>query len=249
MTQPHHTTLATQHIMDSLTGMTLGMEVFIRLINQQGHTHGPCPVRLKGQWADIDRHVAQTLLSLTQGGFLDYFSGFVSLNLASETLADKAKMDRLLPVYGQLNDALVGGLVVETSESADEFDIERHWQALGRSARFIALDDYGKARSTPERLTRFDWHICKADTPRVLEDTRYSDPLRDHHFVVVENIETRQEARRCLQEGFEAQQGYWHHKPLALPPLIMEGREMVIHVPKTPPLLDATLTGGVYAVD
>ncbi|WP_075881774.1 EAL domain-containing protein [Vreelandella massiliensis] len=219
---PYRTTIATQHIVDTFSGLSIGIEIFVRIITPSGEITAPCQPNLTGQWPAIDKRIAKTVQQLYSRGVFDHFGGFISINIAAETLRDPAAMQALLPLYTQLDESFSGGLTIEVSESACDYDIERHWQALSQSVTSIALDDYGKAGSTPERLNRFDWCICKADHPDVLRKESFSEALANHHLVIVENIESRQDALHCRRQGFDAQQGYWHHRPLVLPPSLMQ---------------------------
>ena len=217
-------TLATQHITNARAGITTGIEVFTRLVTHNGAILSPLMPELTGKWPAIDLCVAKMLLKMNEQEVFDLFKGDIYVNIAGETLRNDAAIASLLPIYHNINQRHSGSLVLEISECAADGDIERHWSALAEASGAIALDDYGKEASTPERLARFDWNICKINNPQVLKNTLLTGPLQSHHRIIVENIETRAEMQASCDAGFDVQQGYWHHKPTVMPPSLFYGK-------------------------
>lgn len=222
--------IASQPIVNGAKSQAIGAEILVRFLLPNGAVVPPNLNALQGNWSKVDIEVARVLHGSLLNGALATLreeGGFISVNVSQETLRDEVAMNELAPLYKGISDCLAGNLVAEISESSEDSDIERRWPLLASVADVIAMDDLGKQKSTVERLHRFDWGLCKLDSPQVVSDACLMMDVLGHCDCIVEGIESVSEMLMCLDQGVIQQQGYYHGRPeLIAESLAIKARDM-----------------------
>lgn len=155
-------------------------------------------------------------------------NGFVAFNMSAKEIADQPLVERL--TKGQLAQ-LADRIVVEVTESQEllrSAEVREHLSAL-RSAHYrIALDDFGAGFSNFSRLEHLHPQLLKIDRLVVRQAAAggsgglsflsaalgVADSLGCD--VVVEGVETEQQARIVASLPVAYAQGEWFGKPAAL---------------------------------
>jgi len=167
--------VAFQKIVDTVTGRAVAYELLARGIEDDTGrvlTPGAFAGRPGGhKWEDIDLCILSTLsLKLDQ---IPRGVG-ISVNVAPETILDErywARFIEWIDYFAERHDADV---IVEISERmhVPESDIAEVISTLHNAGALVALDDYGTACSSEERLMSHQWDICKLDYRPVMRPER-----------------------------------------------------------------------------
>ena len=157
--------LAFQKIMDTVTGRPVAYEVLARGI-ESGTGRVLTPGAFAGaagtRWEDIDLCILSGLshkrVQIPRGVG-------ISINVAPETIVRERYWRRFIEWIEYLAQAHDADVIVEVSErmNVPESEVATLIDALHNAGALAALDDYGTASSSDERLKAHQWDICKID--------------------------------------------------------------------------------------
>ena len=133
-------------------------------------------------------------------------------------------------IYGSAKDFPGRVIMIELSEMAfsqrGNLDVLRtELKALAENGYLIALDDFGVESSNLNRLQELPIHVVKLDKT-LIDDFNTSERVRSivsgiamivrslNMKVIVEGVETTQQAQALMHHHIVTQQGYVHAKPM-----------------------------------
>lgn len=178
-----------------------------------------------GLGADLARCMAANLVQDFSATLKEFPGIYVALNLSSDDVADPRvldEVDRLLAA-GDVNRAQV---VIELTERTFEaIGLEAGLERLRRSGHRLSIDDFGTGASNASRLATLQPDMVKIDRSFLLhaEGGSLAASLLPQLVamarscgakVVIEGVETRQQAARVLSFGNVFAQGYYWHRPM-----------------------------------
>ena len=160
----------------------------------------------------------------------DFPEAYVSFNYTLEQLAYVGASEELVGIYEVAKDSPDRVIMIELSEMAlsqrGNLDVLRaELKALGENGFIIALDDFGVASSNLNRLQELPIHVVKLDKT-LIDDFNTSERVRSivsgigmivrslNMKVIVEGVETIQQAQALMHHHIVTQQGYVHAKPM-----------------------------------
>jgi EAL domain-containing protein (putative c-di-GMP-specific phosphodiesterase class I) len=136
----------------------------------------------------------------------------------------------LMGIYGSAKDFPGRVIMIELSEMAlsqrgDFSVLGTELKVLGENGFIIALDDFGVESSNLYRLQELTIHVVKLDKT-LIDDLTTSERVRSivsgiamivrslNMKVIVEGVETTQQAQALMHHHIVTQQGYVHAKPM-----------------------------------
>ena len=160
----------------------------------------------------------------------DFPEAYVSFNYTLERLSYVGASDELMGVYEVAKDFPGRVIMIELSEMAfsqrGDLDILRvELKTLGENGFVIALDDFGVASSNLNRLQELPIQVVKLDKT-LIDDLTTSERVRSivrgigsivrslNMKVIVEGVETTQQAEVLMDHNLYVHQGYLHAKPM-----------------------------------
>ena len=160
----------------------------------------------------------------------DFPEAYVSFNYALERLSYVGASEELMGVYEVAKDSADRVIMIELSEMAfsqrGDLDILRvELKTLGENGFVIALDDFGVASSNLNRLQELPIQVVKLDKT-LIDDLTTSERVRSivrgigsivrslNMKVIVEGVETTQQAEVLMDHNLYVHQGYLHAKPM-----------------------------------
>ena len=160
----------------------------------------------------------------------DFPDAYVSFNYTLEQLAYVGASKELMGIYGSAKDFPGRVIMIELSEMAlsqrGDLDVLRaELKALGENGYLIALDDFGVESSNLNRLQELPIHVVKLDKT-LIDDFNTSERVRSivsgiamivrslNMKVIVEGVETTQQAQALMHHSLYVHQGYVHAKPM-----------------------------------
>ena len=160
----------------------------------------------------------------------DFPDAYVGFNYTPEQLAYVGASKELMGIYGSAKDFPGRVIMIELSEMAlsqrGNLDVLRtELKALGENGYLIALDDFGVESSNLNRLQELPIHVVKLDKTLIDELTTLERVrsivsgiamiVRSLNMkVIVEGVETTQQAQALMHHHIVIQQGYVHAKPM-----------------------------------
>ena len=160
----------------------------------------------------------------------DFPEAYVSFNYALERLSYVGASEELMGVYEVAKDSADRVIMIELSEMAfsqrGDLDILRvELKTLGENGFVIALDDFGIESSNLNRLQELPIQVVKLDKT-LIDDLTTSERVRSivrgigsivrslNMKVIVEGVETTQQAEVLMDHNLYVHQGYLHAKPM-----------------------------------
>ena len=160
----------------------------------------------------------------------DFPDAYVSFNYTLEQLAYVGAAEALMGIYGSAKDFPGRVIMIELSEMAlsqrgDFSVLGTELKVLGENGFIIALDDFGVESSNLYRLQELTIHAVKLDKT-LIDDLTTSERVRSivsgiamivrslNMKVIVEGVETTQQAQALMHHHIVTQQGYVHAKPM-----------------------------------
>ena len=160
----------------------------------------------------------------------DFPEAYVSFNYRLEQLSYVGASEELMGVYEVAKDSVDRVLMIELSEAAfsqrGNLDVLRaELKVLGENGYLIALDDFGVESSNLNRLLELPIHVVKLDKT-LIEGLTTSERVRSivrgigsivrslNMKVIVEGVETTQQAQILMDKNLYVHQGYLHAKPM-----------------------------------
>ena len=160
----------------------------------------------------------------------DFPEAYVSFNYTLERLAYVGASEELMGVYEVAKDFPGRVIMIELSEMAlsqrGNNDVLRaELKALGENGYLIALDDFGVESSNLNRLQELPIEVVKLDKT-LIDDLTTSERVRAvvrgigmivrslNMKVIVEGVETTQQAQILMDHNLYVHQGYLHAKPM-----------------------------------
>lgn len=189
----------------------LSPSVFVPLAEASGH------ITRIGRWA---LETACHQLATWQRAFPDAYPLVMEVNLATEQLADPGLVADVLTTL-QTSGIDPSGLVLEITESSLVRDVDTAMKRLGQLSAMgvrLALDDFGTGYSSLSYLLRLPVTVLKIDKSFVSDDSSQGHALLSGIAdlgsgqgmqIIVEGVETAQQARFVRESGCHLGQG--HH--------------------------------------
>ena len=160
----------------------------------------------------------------------DFPEAYVSFNYTLERLAYVGASDALVGVYEVAKDFPGRVIMIELSEMAfsqrgNNNVLRTELKALGENGYLIALDDFGIESSNLNRLQELPIQVVKLDKT-LIDDLTTSERVRSivrgigsivrslNMKVIVEGVETTQQAQILMDHSLYVHQGYVHAKPM-----------------------------------
>ncbi len=160
----------------------------------------------------------------------DFPEAYVSFNYTLERLSYVGASKELMGIYGSAKDFPGRVIMIELSEMAlskrGDYNVLRaELKALGENGFMIALDDFGVESSNLNRLQELPIHVVKLDKT-LIDGFTSSERVRLivrgigmivrslNMKVIVEGVETTQQAQALMHYHIVTQQGYVHAKPM-----------------------------------
>lgn len=160
----------------------------------------------------------------------DFPEAYVSFNYRVEQLGYVGASDDLMGVYESVKDHADRVIMIELSEAAfsqrGSLDVLRaELKVLGENGLVIALDDFGMASSNLHRLQELPIEVVKLDKT-LINGLTTSERVRSivrgigiivrslNMKVIVEGVETTQQAQTLMHHSLYVHQGYLHAKPM-----------------------------------
>ena len=160
----------------------------------------------------------------------DFPEAYVSFNYTLEQLAYVGASKELVDIYEVAKDSPDRVIMIELSEMAlaqrGDLDVLRaELKTLRENGFVIALDDFGVESSNLNRLQELPIHVVKLDKT-LIDDLTTSERVRSivsgiamivrslNMKVIVEGVETTQQAQALMHHHIVTQQGYVHAKPM-----------------------------------
>ena len=160
----------------------------------------------------------------------DFPEAYVSFNYKLEQLGYVGASEALMGVYEVAKDFANRVIMIELSEKAlsqrGDLDVLRaELKALGENGFIIALDDFGVESSNLNRLQELPIQVVKLDKT-LIDDLTTSERVRSivrgigmivrslNMKVIVEGVETTQQAQILMHHSLYVHQGYLHAKPM-----------------------------------
>ena len=160
----------------------------------------------------------------------DFPEAYVSFNYKLEQLSYVGASKELMGIYGSAKDFPGRVIMIELSEMAlsqrGDYNVLRaELKALGENGFMIALDDFGVESSNLNRLQELPIHVVKLDKT-LIDGFTSSERVRLivrgigmivrslNMKVIVEGVETTQQAQALMHYHIVTQQGYVHAKPM-----------------------------------
>ena len=160
----------------------------------------------------------------------DFPEAYVSFNYTLEQLAYVGASKELMGIYGSAKDFPGRVIMIELSEMAlsqrGNLDMLRtELKVLGENGFIIALDDFGVESSNLYRLQELTIHVVKLDKT-LIDDLTTSERVDSivsgiamivrslNTKVIVEGVETIQQAQALMHHHIVTQQGYVLAKPM-----------------------------------
>ena len=160
----------------------------------------------------------------------DFPDAYVSFNYTLEQLAYVGASKELMGIYGSAKDFPGRVIMIELSERAlsqrgDLDALRAELKTLRENGFVIALDDFGVESSNLNRLQELPIEVVKLDKTLV-DDFNTSERVRSivsgigiivrslNTKVIVEGVETTQQAQALMHHHIVTQQGYVHAKPM-----------------------------------
>lgn len=169
-------------------------------------------------WAKTDIEMAQQILRSID--VCSLFFAVITINVSEATLESDLAFNRWVDVVQAIARRRTLRLIVEITETVSEPVLIRRWPQLSRIGAAIALDDYGDACSTLERLMARNWDYCKFSAKRLAgADGLDAVALCVETGIrgIVEQVEDRTYSILSQELGLSLQQGYYHARPAFLP--------------------------------
>lgn len=180
----------------------------------EGQVFGPNQVPIAVDWIKTDLEMATRIRHNLDACRL--FFAEVSLNVSEETLSSDIAFKRWLDVMLSMTSKRTMKVIVEITEGVSDPVLKKRWPALLRLGAAIALDDYGDARSTFDRLTAREWDYCKFSAKRLMRSDGL-DAVRLCSITgirgIVEQVEGYNHSLFSQGLGLTLQQGYYHARP------------------------------------
>ena len=160
----------------------------------------------------------------------DFPEAYVSFNYKLEQLGYVGAAEALMGVYEVAKDSPDRVIMIELSEMAfsQRGNLDVLWaelKILGENGFVIALDDFGVESSNLSRLQALPIQVVKLDKV-LIDDFNTSERVRSivsgiamivrslNMKVIVEGVETTQQAQALMHHHIVTQQGYVHAKPM-----------------------------------
>ena len=160
----------------------------------------------------------------------DFPEAYVSFNYTLEQLGYVGASEALMGVYEVAKDSANRVIMIELSEKAlsqrGDLDVLRaELKTLGENGFVIALDDFGVESSNINRLQELPIQVVKLDKT-LIDDLTTSEKVRSivcgialtiknlNMQVIVEGVETTQQAQILMDQNLYVHQGYLHAKPM-----------------------------------
>ena len=160
----------------------------------------------------------------------DFPEAYVSFNYTLERLSYVGASDELMGVYEVAKDFPGRVIMIELSEMAlsqrgNNNVLRTELKALGENGYLIALDDFGIESSNLNRLQELPIQVVKLDKT-LIDDLTTSERVRSivrgigsivrslNMKVIVEGVETTQQAEVLMDHNLYVHQGYLHAKPM-----------------------------------
>lgn len=154
---------AKQKIFSEMTATAVGVELLARWRLVSGAVVSPAIAQPR-DWGAVDLEIAAQAAQRYLLGDVD--DGLLFLN-ASESLLSNPKRVVVWLAHVQFIQSCGGQCVIEITEGVSERTLSRQWPMLQHHGLQLALDDFGTALSTPERLAEFAWNFCKIDARQI----------------------------------------------------------------------------------
>ena len=160
----------------------------------------------------------------------DFPEAYVSFNYKLEQLGYVGASEALMGVYEVAKDFPGRVIMIELSEMAlsqrgNNNVLRTELKALGENGYLIALDDFGIESSNLNRLQELPIQVVKLDKT-LIDDLTTSERVRSivrgigsivrslNMKVIVEGVETTQQAEVLMDHNLYVHQGYLHAKPM-----------------------------------
>jgi EAL domain-containing protein (putative c-di-GMP-specific phosphodiesterase class I) len=160
----------------------------------------------------------------------DFPEAYVCFNYKLEQLGYVGAAEALMGVYEVAKDFPGRVIMIELSEKAlsqrGDLDVLRaELKTLGENGFVIALDDFGVESSNLNRLQELPIEVVKLDKT-LIDDFNTSERVRSivrgiamivrslNMKVIVEGVETTQQAQALMHHNLYVHQGYLHAKPM-----------------------------------
>lgn len=205
---------AVQPIKCTKKGMVVAAEVLARVVNGSRLLN---PAESQLNWHEIDLGCVKALrdqVNQIKGQYLVLF-----INISAETLECDNRLALWLHEVCELRQESEIAIIVEVVETVPDrllMEVVSKFEGLGLK---LALDDFGTANSTLERLKKFSWLYCKFDAQRIksLADREALSFCRKEGIIpIVEQVETLPLCESALLQGINLQQGFYHYYPQIL---------------------------------
>lgn len=192
-----------------------GVEVLCRLKDGTS-LRSPFGVVQDHEWATIDLQILEILCSIVDD-LNDSPTPRIFINVSSASLETTKAFNLWYESILRLAERLKIGLVLEISERIDPLLLRLRWDFLINIPGVqLAIDDFGDANSSLNRLLDYPWSYCKFDA-------RYINRLS--HLIamfvcqstvihtIVERVENSSLSSQCKALGLSRQQGFLFSLP------------------------------------
>lgn len=194
------------------TNNIIAYEVLARLFDA---TNQRVPLNLEHlsptDWMDIDLAVAAQVLSISCTHRLP---ARLFINVSEATLLNEYVFESWINNIRELSQKC--RITIEITEQIDDTLLGDRWSAMRNENIRLAVDDFNCEFSTYERLLSYPWDTCKFEvensTSKLTQKAlRYC--VHNDIEVVVERIETQQQAIMLLHQNKILSQGFYISKP------------------------------------
>lgn len=215
---PYSIKPALQSIVNATTGKVIGYEVLAR--STQGWISEALSLEnfnkpVTVDWRSVDREIIERLLFCTE--HMAQLDGRFFINVSQETLVDSESFtywkNKLLDLLWMVNLPIT----VEVVESVEDTVLESRWGEFERLGVTLALDDFGKQKSTLDRLKRYEWSFCKIDMKagEIAEEALEFCQAKSIS-VIAEQVESELFSQKAFEYGLEQHQGFLYGLPFFL---------------------------------
>ena len=224
--------IALQPIVDAslASPRVVGFECLVRWTREDGVPVSPAVfvpmVEAAGLGSELARCVASSLLMSFGNTLRAHPELYVSINLAPSDVADTKLLDDLERMFSMAH-LPPSQIVIELTESsgAESSSLKDGLKRLRRAGHRLSIDDFGTGTSNVSRLATLSPEIVKVDRSFLLhaDSSSHAAELLPQLIgmarglgakVVVEGVETPEQAALLAGYGDVFGQGYYWHRPM-----------------------------------
>lgn len=188
---------------------------------------GPYQLPTEADWIKTDLDVVKQIRDNLDACALFFES--LSINVSEATLDNDAAFKRWLEIVCSITRQRKIRLILEITEQVSDRVLKKRWREIATVRAALAVDDYGDANSTIDRLESCSWDFCKFNA-KYLARSQGLDALKLCSKLgintIVEQVEKHTYSMVGARLGINLQQGYYHSRPLLLSQHATELREI-----------------------